>query len=118
MPIFLNTVIFKALYREKLFIMVFWGSPLIRVNSVCGNGHIKGHSRHNLRSSVSKIMQNCVSRNGHIESKLLTQPNSMVLVALSFSSAEDGLTNGVKKTTLLAHKVLTIRRSAFLAHPV
>ena len=49
------------LYRERPFIMVFWGSPMIGVHkrySVRGNGQMKGHSRHNLRSSVAKIKGN------------------------------------------------------------
>ena len=58
---------------------------------------MKGHSRHNLRSSVAKIKQNlkmkCVSRNVHRIK--ITQPNSMILVP--FSSAEDALFNDVKK---------------------
>ena len=43
-----------------------------------------------------------VFKNGH---KIkITQPNSMILV--SFSSAEDAVTNDVKHMTLLARKVL------------
>ena len=66
-------------YRENPFIWCFWESPLIHVNkrySVSGNGHMKGHSRHNLRSSVAKIKQNLkitVFQEMGIESKLLNQ---------------------------------------------
>ena len=45
----------------------------------------------------------------------ITQPNLMILV--SFSSAEGALFNDVKNITLLARKVLKIRRSAFLGTP-
>ena len=41
----------------------------------------------------------------------IIQPNIMILV--SFSSGEDALSNDVKYITLLARKVLKIRRSAF-----
>ena len=62
----------------------------------------------------SKIWNDCVSRNGHRIK--ITQPNSMILV--SFSSADDALFNDVKNMTLLDRRVLKIRCSAFLGHPV
>ena len=40
------------------------------------------------------------------------------MILVSFSSAVDALSNGVKDTTLLAREVLKIRRSALLGHPV
>ena len=49
----------------------------------------------------------------------ITQPNLMVLV--SFSSAEDVLSNDVKNMIFfffLARKVLKIRRPLFWGHPV
>ena len=40
------------------------------------------------------------------------------MILVSFSSAEDALFNNVKIMTLLDRRVLKIRRSAFLGHPV
>ena len=39
------------------------------------------------------------------------------MILVSFSCAEDALSNDVKKRTLLARKVLKIRRSAFCGTP-
>ena len=75
-------------------------------------------SRHNSsligRRNQAKFENDCISRSGHRFK--ITQSNLMILV--SFSSAEDALSNGVKNMTFLARKVLKIRRSAFLGHPV
>ena len=40
------------------------------------------------------------------------------MILVSFSSAEDALSNDVKNIALLARMVLKIRRSAFLGRPV
>ena len=46
----------------------------------------------------------------------ITQPNVTILV--SFSSAEDALSNDIKNVKFLAYKVLKFCRSAFLGgHP-
>ena len=78
---------------------------------------MKGISRYNStligRKNQAKFENDCISRNWHRIK--ITQPNSMILV--SFSSAEDALTNDVKKMTRLARKVLKIRRFAFLGTP-
>ena len=77
-------------------------------------------SRHNSSLFVAKITRNLkmtVFQEVGIDSKLLNQIILMILV--SFSSAEDALSNDVKKKMkFLARKVLKIRHSAFLGHPV
>ena len=78
---------------------------------------MKGLSRYNSMLIGRKIKLNLkmpVFQEIGIESKLLNQ-NSMILV--SFSFAEDALSNGVKNMTLLARKVLKIHRSAFFGTP-
>ena len=40
------------------------------------------------------------------------------MMLVSFSSAEDALSNDVKYMTLLARKILKIRLSALVGHPV
>ena len=95
-------------------IMMFWGSPLIHVNKRNSISWKRAYvtsfrsmdftktpserpfqiqfSAHQLQKS-SKIWKDGISRNGHRIK--VTRPNSMILV--SFSSAEDALTNDVKK---------------------
>ena len=76
---------------------------------------IEGFARHNYtligRKYQVKSFNDCISRSGH--RLKVTQPNLMILV--SFSSAEDAISNDV---ILLARKVLKIPRSAFFGHPV
>ena len=126
MTISWNTVIFKfrlmfatgerRIVAGQTLHMVFCGSPLIRGNKrnteqllnwiVCPDKI--------LRSSVPKIQRNVkmtVFQEVCIDSELITQPNLTILV--SFSSAEDVLSNDVKNMTFLACKVLKICRSAF-----
>ena len=78
---------------------------------------MEGFSLHNSslvgRKNQAKFENDCISRNGHRIK--ITQPNLMILV--SFSSEEDALSNDVKYITLLARKVLKIRRSAFRGIP-
>ena len=81
--------------------MVFCGSPLIRVSFVATDQwaspkHLmEGFSRHNSslvgRKTPAKFENDCISRSGHRFK--ITQPNLMILV--SFSSAEDSLSNYV-----------------------
>ena len=63
---------------------------------------MEGLSRYNStvigRKTQAKFENDCVSRNGNRIK--ITQPNSMIL--LSFSSAEDVLTNDINDMTLLA----------------
>ena len=57
---------------------------------------MEGFSQHNSsiigRKNQAKFENYCISRNGH--RIIITQPNLMILV--SFSSAEDALSNDVK----------------------
>ena len=79
------------------FHVVFWGSPLIRVNKRntvqwdSAKHDMKDHSRHNSsligRKNQAKFENGCVLRNCHRIK--ITQPNSMIVV--SFSSVEDAL---------------------------
>ena len=75
---------------------------------------MEGVFRHNSsvigRKNQAKFENDCISRSGHRFK--ITQPNLMILV--SFSSAEDALSNDVKTYDIFARKVLKIRRSAFL----
>ena len=127
-------------YREWPFIMFFFffffggGSPLIRINKrknetesgVCDTVQINGllgftktpYERPfpiqfypHWSKNQAKLENACFSRNGHRIK--ITQPTSMIMI--SFSFAEDALT---KNLTLLARKVLKIRRSDFFGHPV
>ena len=125
MPISWNTVIFKFrlifatdernFVSGKDFHKVFCGSPLIRVSFVATDQwastkhHMEGFSRHNSsligRKNQAKFENDCISRNGH---RFQTpQPTLMILV--SFSFAEDALSNDVKK--------YEICRSAFWGTP-
>ena len=61
------------------------------------------------RKNQAKFENDCISRSGHIFK--LIQPNLMILV--SFSSAEDALSNDVKNMKFVARKLLKIRRSTF-----
>ena len=95
--------------QQKKNTVVQWDPPKHR---------LKGHSRHNSsligRKNQAKFENDGLLRNGHRIK--ITQPNSMILV--SFSSVENVLFNDVKKTvTLLARRVLKIRRSAFYGTP-
>ena len=107
--------------------MVFCGSPLIHVSFAATNQWASPKTpygrffpRHNSsligRKNQAKFENDCISGSGHRFN--ITQPNLMILV--SFSSAEDALSNDVKKYDIfLARKVLKIRRSAFFGgHPV
>ena len=106
-------------YRKKPSIRCFgeahWSvaTKETRINGLPQITIWKAFPRHNSlligRKNQAKF-DDCISRNGH---KIkITQPNLMILV--SFSSAEDALSNDVKNITLLARKVLKIRCSAFL----
>ena len=109
----------EELCREKPSIMVFSGSPLIRVSFVATDQWaspkhlIQGFSRQNSsligRKNQAKIENDCISRSGHRFK--ITQPNLMILV--SFFSVENALFNDVRNKKFLARKVLKIRRSGF-----
>ena len=105
----------------------FEGSPLIRVNKRntiqwgSTKHYVKGPSRHNSsligRKNQAKFQQNdCVLRNGHRIK--IAPPNSNSMVLVSFSSVEDALFNDVNNYYIFACRVLKIRRSTFLGHPV
>ena len=93
----------EELCREKPSIMVFCESPLIRVSFVAKDQwaspkrRMEDFSRHNSsligRKTQAKFENDCIARCGH--SFKITQPNLMILV--SFSSAEDALSNNVNK---------------------
>ena len=111
----------EELCRENPSIMVFCGSPLIRVSFVATDQWASPKRRiwktfpdTILCSSLAKIKAKFENQIGHRFKN--TQPNLMILV--SSSSAEDALSNNVNKYNILARKVLKIRRSAFLGHPV
>ena len=113
MPISWNTVIFKfhlifatderRIVKGKAFHTVFCGSPLIRVSFVATDQwaspkHLmEALSRQNSsligRKIQAKFESDCISRSGH--RCKITEPNVIILV--SFFSAEDALSNGVKK---------------------
>ena len=65
------------------------------------------------RKNPAKFENDCISRNGRRIKR--TEPNLMILV--SFSSAEDALSNEVKNIPLLECKVLKIHRSVFFGTP-
>ena len=99
----------ELLYFDPCFNYCHW------INGLPQNTLWKAFPRHNssliCRKNEAKFENDCISRSGHRFK--ITQPNLMILV--SFSSAEDALSNDVKKTTtILAHKVLKIRRSSCL----
>ena len=89
--------------KEKAFHTVFCGSPLFRVSFVATDQwaspkHLmEGLSRHKasliVHKNQAKFENDCISRSGH--KFKTTQPNFMISV--SFSSAEDALSNDVKK---------------------
>ena len=94
----------KELCRDKLklsIIMVLYGSPLIRGNKrntdqwASTRHRMEGLSRHNSsligRKNPAKFENDCLSRSGHRFK--ITQPNLLILV--SFSSAEEALSNDV-----------------------
>ena len=113
MPTSWNTVIFKfrwsfapderRIVLGQTFHMVSCGSPLISVSFVATDQwastkhRMEGLSRHNSlligRKNPAKFENDCISRKGHRIK--IAQPNSMILV--SFSSAEDALSNDVNK---------------------
>ena len=83
------------------------------------NHHMEGFSRHNSsligRKNQAKFEHDCISRNGHRIK--ITQQNLMIFV--SFSSAEDALSNDVQKYNTLPRKVgyWKTARSAFFGTP-
>ena len=87
----------KGLCWEWPFIVVFWGSPLIRVNAIPQSIIMNGYSRHNSSligpKNPAKFENDSILRNGRRIKT--TQPNLMILV--SFSSAEDVWSNDVNK---------------------
>ena len=129
MTISWNTVIFKfrwifasgewRIVAGQTFHTVFCGSPLIRGNKrnteqwASTGQRMDCLSRQNSSrigpKNPAKFENDCISRSVH--RLKITQPNLTILV--SFSSAEDVLSNDVKKYDILACKVLIIRRSAF-----
>ena len=112
MPTSCNTVIFKfrltfatdeeELCREKSSIPRFgeghWSvaTKETLINGLPQNTIMEGLSLHNSsligRKNQGKFENDCISRNEHRIK--ITQPNLLILV--SFSSAEDALSNGVK----------------------
>ena len=111
MPTSCNTVIFKfrlifatdeqRIVSGKVFHTALWRSPLIRGNK--RNTYQWASTKHHYgrffptqflahQSQISRVFENdCISRNEYRIK--ITQPNLMILV--SFSSAEDALSNGV-----------------------
>ena len=87
----------------QAFYTVFCGSPLIRGNKrntdqwASAKHRMEGFSLHNSslmsRKNQAKCENDCISRSEHRIK--IAQPNLMILV--SFSSAEDALSNGVTK---------------------
>ena len=129
MTISWNIVIFKfrwifatgewRIVAEQTFHTVFCGSPLNRGNKrnteqwastgQCMDCLSRQNSSLIGPKNPAKLENYCISRSVH--RLKITQPNLMILV--SFSSAEDVLSNDVKNMKFLACKVLKICRSAF-----
>ena len=114
----------EELWRDKPSIMVFCGSPLIRGKKkkqwASTEQRMDCLSRHNSsligRKNPAKFEHDCILRSAHRFK--ITQPNLTILV--SFSSAEDVLSNDVKKKKKKKKNeifglqgILKIRRSAF-----
>ena len=130
MTISWNTVIFKfrwifatderRIVAGQTFHTVFCGSPLIRGNKrnteqwASTGWHMDCLSRQNSSligpKNPAKFENDCISRSVHRFK--ITQPNLTILV--SFSSAEDVLSNDVKKYEMFGLQGTEIRRSAFL----
>ena len=82
---------------NRFLVICCWATKETRINELPQNTIWKPFSDTILRSSVvknqAKFKNECILRNGHRIN--ITQPNLMIVV--SFSSAEDVLSNDVKK---------------------
>ena len=91
-----------------------------RINGLPQNTIWKAFPRHNSSligcKNQAKFENDCISRNGHRIK--ITQPNSTILV--SFSSAEDALSNDVKQCNTFSSQLDTENQPfhCFGEHPV
>ena len=115
----------RRILSGQTFHMMSCGSPLIRVSFVttdqwASTKHHMGRFCPDtiLRSSVANIQRkfenDCISRNRHRIK--ITQTNLLILV--SFSSAEDALSNDVKKHTFSSQGTENLPFRFFLGHVV